>query len=529
MSLFDTRNFLRAVSLSLATAAIVACGGGSGGDGVNNPPPSGGNPPPATPTTGTVAVILRDFPNGEFCSIYADVERIELLGEDGRTTLVEYLDPADDGRFDLLALRVSGQVLDVATDVPIGEYEKIRMTLADLSLVPCDGSGMPDMDTGTWEHPKIPGNGKLDLVPRDTINVIGGATLLIDIDMDMKKSLHLHQTGQGNGKWQFRPVIFVDVVTQIDETRLVRVFGEVRASDNVSAFELCPVGPMGPGTDDGDDMGSDDDSGRCLDVFLRDGSPPERVFGPDGVPVGFPGNVTEGTLLTAIGFLGLYDDDDDEDIDEDDFRLDGVVLHVGPEGGFARLDGSVESELDGEDVFGFSPDSTDVEPVAPIDVKYQGGPILDVADNSEVGPEAILPAAMLEVNGVPVTDLPFNATLILFKDAGMTPPEEVELIGGTITTILLDSEDDNPDGRQITVQTPGDPAPVDNCVKTVDTTEYLEIDENVSPSTTTTITFDDLAEGDSVDVSGSYEEPSAPETSCIISDTIQKYVPAPAT
>ena len=88
--------------------------------------------------------------------------------------------------------------------------------------------------------------------------------------------------------------------------------------------------------------------------------------------------------------------------------------------------------------------------------------------------------------------------------------------------VAPDGSDENPDGRQITVQA-GDPL-VDYCVKTVDTTRYLLIDENGASSTTTEIGFDGLELDDEVDVFGAYEEPVTPD-SCIIADTIQKYAP----
>ncbi len=531
MSHSQSLHLMRGATVACAATMVVACGGGGGGSsGGANPPPGGGGSP--SPTTGTVAVVLRDFPNDEFCRIYADVERIEMLGQEGRTVLVEYTDPSGDGRHDLLDLQGSGKVLDVATDVPIGEYGKVRMTLDQLSLVRCtDESGLVEQDESDWEHPKIPGNGKLDLVPRETINVIGGATLVIDIDMDMKKSLHLHQTGQGNGKWQFRPVIFVDVMVDIDETKLVRVFGEVRDSDAVSTFELCPVGPMGSGegNGNGDDMGNDDDSGRCLDVFVRDGSGAQRVFTPGGDPVGFPDHVTNGAMLTAIGFLGLHDDDDDADSDEDDFRLDGVVLHLGPKDGFESLMGSVATELLAGDVFGFDTDTSAPAVDALVDVEYQLGPILEPgATPDEVGPEVILPGAELEVNGVftdPTTDPktePFKASLIVFKAAAPPPPPD-QLVGGTITSIV-DDDDPDPLTREIGVTVGSDP---ESCVRTVEGTRYLEIDETGPSSITTEIGFDDLEEGDLADVFGTEQSAGDPPTTCIVADTIQKYVTAP--
>jgi len=514
------RNLVGAAALAVATATLVACGGGGG----STPPAAGGsNPPPAAKTTGTVAIALRDAPTDAFCHIYADIERIDLLGDDGPTNIAMFNDPASDGRFDLLALQNQSQLVTVATEIPIGGYEKIRLTLDQLSLVECEMQGGQEVaeDEQFWEHPKIPGNGKLDLIPRGGIEVIGGETLLVELDMDMNKSLHLHQTGQGNGKWQFRPVVFVTVTP--DSSRLVRVFGSVRDSNGgQSPFELCPIDPMAPM--DGDDMSQDDDSGRCLDVFLRGPGSlgTVRVFDDQGDASSF----TDGDFLTAIGFLGLHDDDDDDDSRMDDLKLDTLVLQVGEAAAFDRLMGDVATERRSDGVFALDTVPEDDSIEALLDVAYQGGPILDLADNSEVGPEVILPGAALEVNGVftdptttPKTE-PLKATLMLLEAPGSAA--DVSVLDGTISEILEDGADENPDGRQITVQA-GDPL-VDYCVKTVDTTRYLLIDENGASSTTTEIGFDGLELDDDVDVFGAYEEPVTPD-SCIIADTIQKYAP----
>ena len=532
MTQFTGNRFLRAAAIALtvsAAAALGACGGGGGGGSA----PSGSNPPPvvqppATPTTGTVAIILRDMPTDAFCRIYADIERIDLLGDDGPSNIYVSEDPSGSTRFDLLSLQNKSALVTIATEVPIGEFEKIRLTLADLSLVECDGD-VPEDESG-WEHPKIPGNGKLDLLPRGGLQVIGGETLLVELDMDMNKSLHLHQTG--NGKWQFRPVIFVTVTP--DSDRLVRIFGQVRDSDAASTFELCPLDPMATPVDDGDDLSGDDDSGRCLDVFLRDASSTQRVFDETGAPVGFGDNVTDGAMLTAIGFLALHDDDDDDDSRIDDLKLDALVLQLGPAGGFESLMGSAATALRADDTFGFDTTPADESIESLIDVLWQMGPILDTSDNSEVGPDTILAGAGLEVNGVfadptttPKTE-PLNASLILFNEAAVTP--DVVLTGGTITEIA-DDDDDVAETRQITVTTDGDPDPVANCVKTVAETRYLQIDSTGGSSVTTEITFDDLAVDDSVDVFGAGEvvPEGEPPSECIVADTIQKYLePAPA-
>jgi hypothetical protein len=60
-------------------------------------------------------------------------------------------------------------------------------------------------------------------------------------------------------------------------------------------------------------------------------------------------------------------------------------------------------------------------------------------------------------------------------------------------------------------------------VKTDAATRYLLITESATSSETTEIAFTDLAVGNNVDVYGATDPV---ELSCVLADTIQKYVPA---
>jgi len=510
---------LRSVGLALAAATtltLTACGGGSS-SGDTTPPVS---QPPA-PTTGTVGLLFRDGPTDAFCQILASVERIDLLGTAGPTTI--FTGPQT---LDILAMENYSDVLTVATEVPVGAYEKVRLTLSDLALVECDGEGNPEPDSG-WDHPKLPGNGKLDLNPRGSFQVVGGETLLIQIDMDMNKSLHLHRTGNGNGKWQFRPVIFVDIVP--DGERLVRVFGQVRDVNGMT-FELCPLEPASSvdgGTAPGSgDMSGDDDSGRCLDVFA-DGS--TGIFLGAGDPAGEAGDpagmdkVVNGGLLTAIGFLSLHDDDDDGDSKADDLRLDAVVLELGDQGTFERIRGTVAAAPGNNDIFEFDPsavaDASDL-----IDALLQAGTrIFALGSNEELTSAALQPGTVGEVDGVftdPLTDpatQPFKAALIVL-DVDATPDRSI--LEATIAAIVPD-DDTVDETREITVDT-SDLA--GQCVTTDAATRYLTITEAAGSSETADAVFADLLVGDSVDVYGSNDPV---KTDCVLASVIQRYVEPP--
>jgi hypothetical protein len=339
----------------------------------------------------------------------------------------------------------------------------------------------------------------------------------------MEKSLHLVQAGN-SGKWQFRPVVFVTI--RPDDTKLVRVFGEVRDLDGMR-FELCPVEPASSMDDDQDsdsndgNMGDDDDSGECLDVHT-DGN--TGIFGEDGLPVGL-GSVANGDLLTAIGFLRAHDDDDDGDSRMDDLRLDAVVLEIGPVDTFERFAGAVATAPGGNDIFEFLPN----EAAAPIDVLLQSGTrIFAIGSNAEIDAGAIQPGTLGEVDGVfadptttPVTE-PLRSSLIVLEQGATAP--DVSLLNRKIdATTPADPATTPPSGR-ITLE-PTDPVAAYDCVKTTVDTRILKITETANSSETEQVEFGTLAVDDVIDVYGS-QDPS--DATCVIADTIQKYVaPAP--
>jgi hypothetical protein len=453
---------------------------------------------------------MTDAPTDAFCHIYATVESIDLLGTSGTPTNVF----VGSETVDLLAMRNYTDFFAIDTAVPIGSYEKVRLTLSDLALVECDPvTGLPEAEAG-WEHPHLPGNGKMDLNPRGMFEVIGGETLIIELDMDMNKSLHVHQTG--SGRWQFRPVIFVTI--RPDDMKLVRVYGRVgNLGDN--AFNLCPIEPVSS-TDDDDAVAGTE----CIEVFdLGNAS----IFNETGTPVG-PGFIANDDLLTATGFLGLHDDSDG-DSRMDDLRLDPVVIEIGPLGTFQRIRGAVVSALGNNDVFEFDGAPLDLgagvfDVLFQRDVVegYESTRIYALGSNQPLTLAALQPGTEGEVSGVftdPLTSgEPLKSSLIVL-DQDTTPA--VAILDATIDTIA-EIVDGDPATNRLTVDAG---TLLDQCVKTDASTRYLLITESATSSETTEITFADLASGNSVDVYGA-ADPAEP-TTCVLADTIQKYVPAP--
>lgn len=495
-----------AVIVVVSLLTLAACGGGdgstsgtSGATGVSGTSGTSPTQPAAAPATGKVAILLTDGPTDAFCRILATVERMDLMGPSGTTNV--FTGPVT---IDLLKLRNYTDFFSIKSEVPIGTYTKIRLTLSDLALVECDTAGNPEPASGR-EHPHLPGNGKLDLNPRSTFDVIGGETLVIKLDMDMEKSLFLHQTG--NGKWQFRPVIFCDAITPAQD-RLVRVFGAA-SNINGTQFQLCPLLPA-PTTGGG----SSTPGSECLDVFT-DGK--TGIFDRTGRPVGLS-QVANGDLLTAIGFVSLHDGAD-TDIRADDLRLDAAVIELGDRGTFQRLLGSVVSAPGNNDLFVFDTTPLDGNTTKAIDVRLQSGTrIFAVGSATELTSGALQPDVWGQVDGVftdPVRDMGvLNSSLIVLQQ-NTTPA--VSLLDAVIQTIL-------PDGGTVTaahrLTVVNAANPNGKCVKTYAGTRYLFIKETANTSETAEIAFNDLATGDRVDVFGAND---AIDAECVLADTIQKY------
>jgi hypothetical protein len=495
MSNFTGFNFFRPALAAAALVTLAACGGG----GDSSSADTSTSPTPQGPTTGAVAVLLTDAPTDAFCEIRATVESIDLLSDTGGPTNV-FVGPET---VNLLDLRNYTDFFSIDPVVPVGTYSKVRMTLSDLALVECDAAGVPEAEA-MWEHPRLPGNGKLDLNPRGTFQVVGGETLVIELDMDMNKSLHLHQTG--NGRWQFRPVVFVTI--RPDDTKLVRVFGRVE-NLGATSFELCPVEPVSSMDDD-----QPAPSTECIDVFTDADT---GIFDETGTPVDMSA-VANDDLLTAIGFLGLYDDGDG-DTRLDDLRLNAAVLELGALDTFERILGAVVAAPGTNGIFEFDAAPLDSPATGVFDVLLQPGTrIFALGSNDELGATALQPGTTGEVNGVftdPVTSgEPLKSSLVVL-DLDTTP--DVALLDGSITAI----DATVPATPKLTINATG---VTGQCVTTDASTRYLQITESGSASETAVIPASDLAVGNSVDVYGTTDTVNA---GCVLADTIQKYVTAP--
>lgn len=222
---------MAAFIFSLAMLSLlVSCGGSATNQSANT-----------SNRTGTVGILLTDKPADPslFLSINAAIESAELMGsDDDEERITLYSGPTK--TFDLLRLRNEAIPFTYKDDVPTGTYCKIRLTLSDLELVLADETPEDATDNETY-HPKLPGNGKLDLVAKDCFEVGAGAVTTLQIDIDAGNSIHI--VGNNNG-YNFRPVVFIDVLSQDFESKLVRLEGTLtKTDDDEQILLLCNAIP----------------------------------------------------------------------------------------------------------------------------------------------------------------------------------------------------------------------------------------------------------------------------------------------
>ncbi len=217
------RSAMAFCAVVLAALLLGACGGGSNTPTLDRTASAGGA------STGNVAILLTDAPSDAFSEVNITITRIELLGEGG--SRVEVFN--GERTIDLLSLRDNSDLFSIA-DVPAGDYEKIRLTVTNVTLVKRDEQGTV-IETIT---PRLPGGGRIDLNPRDPFRVAADATLVLEIDIDAEKSIHVSK--QGNGDYLFRPVVFINVVSDTAVSKLIKIRGTVARLDlEDRRFVLC--------------------------------------------------------------------------------------------------------------------------------------------------------------------------------------------------------------------------------------------------------------------------------------------------
>ena len=168
--------------------------------------------------TGTVVVVVTDAATDEFLQIWVTVRKVELLARRATSRCSRA-----GACSTCLSMRDDARLLSLGHEVPAGDWSKIRLHVEDVELirvvaredagtiVECPDDVTPDPGFVCESiHPKVGGNGKIDLNPRGPITVRPGELVFVQLDLDAQKSIHIVETG--NDRFIFRPVVFVDTV-----------------------------------------------------------------------------------------------------------------------------------------------------------------------------------------------------------------------------------------------------------------------------------------------------------------------------
>ncbi|MDX1762770.1 MAG: DUF4382 domain-containing protein [bacterium] len=398
---------VRFLSLTLITLVAVSCGGGGGGGGST-----------AALSTGSVAVLVTDAPNGMFSKILLTINRIELLSDETKALLF-----SGEERVDLLKLEDESTLFSIASDVPAVAYDKIRLHVSDPLLV----KEYEDMNGGLVTEeivPDLTGNGKLDLNPRMPFMVEPGRMLVLQIDMDANKSIHIHQTGHKD-RYKFRPVVFIDILDGIMTGKHVTLEGIVREIDpDNEIFTLCPTDTVfwnvqTASADDHYDDDPDHVSERCVTVNAADAS----IFDENGDPADFDA-LMDGDFVTASGLLRAFSDENDDSDDSDDSGDNGsynedhelildaevIRIRIPEEDDFLKLKGEVLTAPSGTDAFEFALDpGQNVE--GDLTVELQPGTRIYSREGDPLDATQIVPGLSATVQGTLVTSTTEGAIL----------------------------------------------------------------------------------------------------------------------
>jgi len=423
---------------SVAAIILSACGGGG------TPAPAEPITPPPEPTSGKIGILITDMPTQEFSAIKLDVMEARLIGgDDSQVTL--FTEPR---QIDLLDLTNYSEPVYFET-VAAGTYSKLRLILDNLELVSMDG-------TESW-FPSLPGNGKLDLLDQDGFAILPGRTVIIEIDIDANKSIKVTSAGN-SGKYQFRPVVKVDIIDGGLPDRLARVEGFVAEipEEPAGRFVLCHA------------INVD----NCIPVNTGEGT---SFFDMEGAGTDFSALMVNDPVVV----IGRYSYDDGG---EGDIELDALIVEIG--GNAVQTKGNVVSEPAEGSFLLQKYDDTSVVVELQDGTKY-----FDM--NGELGPESITLGTDIEVEGV-----------IAPKEA----EEDPDVLRAALVFVMADPQDlaigtilDEPDAATrsfMLAQTEGG----DICVNVAEDADILLVD--VTASTVTTATFAELAMDQVVDLFG---------------------------
>jgi len=274
----DAIKILKLIPVLFALLLLASCSSSDGGNSDTG----------TTATTGRVSLLITDAPTDDFDQVNLTVESISFLGEeDGHETIV-----FDESRIvDLLALQNYSDLLVTAV-IPVGTYDKIRLHVSQVELVTFVDGGDPESIIT-----KLPANGKVDLNPRGSFEVVGDGHLMIELDIDAEKSIHIVEKGNGETSYNFRPVVFVNIVGVDDEVKLVFLEDRQVVDKTESGFQLCEDSDdVHIDVEDSDDV---DDHDSCIAVVISDNT----VVQNDLIEVVSASEIVDGSIVNILGKL----------------------------------------------------------------------------------------------------------------------------------------------------------------------------------------------------------------------------------
>jgi hypothetical protein len=393
----STSSFRGHVSLAalFVFSFLAACGGG----GSATDDATGLAPPQST--TGTIGILLTDKPTDDLAEINLDITEALLIGGSGQQTVF-----TGNVRINLLDLANYNQPIAFG-EVDADTYTKLRLRLENLELVEHSGATF---------YPKLPANGRIDLLDSGGFDVLPGRTLLAEIDIDANKSIHIVQTG--NGKYKVRPVVKVNFTDGGLPDKLARLEGRVaEILDPVAgSFVLCAL----------------DNPDNCLTINLAG----------DGCVLDEAGQVTTFDAVSVdqmVTVIGRYrhesDDDGDSDSDSDsdsdndsdsdsdgvdvDVEIDAIVIELGDA---SQVRGTINSKPDDNGQFLLiDRDGREITVELQKDCTRVFGPDGEITD-----------ATMLQIG-----------TGVEVEGVVIEPDEESEPVLLRAAIILLDSDDED--------------------------------------------------------------------------------------
>jgi hypothetical protein len=381
--------------------------------------------------TGKVTLLITDGVTDEFDEVNLTVRSVSFLGEnDGHETIV-----FDESRvINLLALQNHSDLMVTAV-IAAGTYDKIRLHVTKVELVK---EGQTPIIT------KLPANGKVDLNPRGTFEVIPNGNQTIELDVDAEKSIHIVKKGNGDYSYNFRPVVFVNIIG-VDQ-KLVLLDGKVVARSE-TGFQLCEVS-------DEEEVVHHDDA--CLDVLLTG----DTVVQDDLIDIVSPKEVNDGDFVTVLGKASeKYINALHVVIEGHDKAVSNLALFTGDAISDFDVDHFMMDADDGDGVM--------VQPLSALTVAIVDGSGVRVYDKygDVVDAGTIVVGTGIDVFGLAEPDVD-NASKVKAAFVILDNEERADKVSGTIAAISQSES-------QVTVSVVNDSFSGDVCVDTKDAIIFI--------------------------------------------------------